>query len=146
MTSCEPCAVELNDGTIICHIRVHSQHGMTTFQAESKDGGRTWSAPHRVLGYDGNAPAHLLQHSSGTLISVYGHRNGEDSGIRVMLSADNGNTWDTDYELFKTQTGPDLGYPAVVELSDNSLLTVFYASEYNGGPAVIMQQKWRLVD
>ncbi|MBQ8552488.1 MAG: hypothetical protein IJ428_06720 [Clostridia bacterium] len=36
----------------------------------------------------------------------------------------------------------DDGYPSTVELSDGSLLTVFYAHTDNDGLAVILQQKW----
>ena len=52
-----------------------------------------------------------------------------------MFSADEGKTWSVDH---------DLGYPATVELSDGSLLTIFYAHPAEGQPAVIMQQKWRI--
>ena len=36
------------------------------------------------------------------------------------------------------------GLSATVELKDGSLLTVFYALEKEGEPAVIMQQRWKL--
>ena len=65
-------------------------------------------------------------------------------GIKIMLSRDNGKTWDTDNWLYETTVSTDLGYPATVELKDGSLLTVFYAHETADSPAVIMQQKWRL--
>ena len=64
-----------------------------------------------------------------------------------MFSADNGATWETPNDfLYESNLGPDLGYPATVELSDGSLLTVFYAGTEPGGPVVIKQQKWHLTD
>ena len=142
--SCEPNAIELDDGTILCHLRAHYKCMLGIYQTESKDGGKTWSKPHRITEWQEGAPAHLIKHSSGLLISTYGHRNGIDSGIRVMFSKDNGQTWDIGHVIFETDTGEDLGYPATVELKDGSLLTVFYAHVAKDGPAVIMQQKWKI--
>ena len=61
-----------------------------------------------------------------------------------MVSADNGATWQTDQVLCEGFPTGDLGYPSTVELDDGSLLTVFYAREIQDGPALIMQQKWKL--
>ena len=62
-----------------------------------------------------------------------------------MFSVDGGKTWETDHVIWENPLTPDLGYPATVELKDGSLLTVFYAHEKEGEPAVILQQKWKLV-
>ena len=144
--SCEPFAFELDDGTILCHIRVQSpqepQTLFTIYQSLSRDGGRTWSAPERILSDRGGAPAHIVKHSSGVLISTYGYRD-LPYGIKAMFSYDGGKTWDIDHELYSTVERSDLGYPSTVELSDGSLLTVFYAYPKKDATAVIMQQKWR---
>lgn len=152
---CEPHALVLEDGTILAHIRVQDALGgaqrlYTTYQSESRDNGKTWSTPHPVLPPCGGAPAHLMQHSSGILISTYGFRGipygSNPCGIRCMFSADKGNTWEVAEEfLYESAHGPDLGYPATIELNDGSLLTVFYAGEELYGPTVIKQQKWRLM-
>jgi hypothetical protein len=149
--SCEPYAFELDDGSLICHIRVQTPKGesklFTTYQTTSADGGMTWSAPKRILSEFGGAPAHIMLHSSGTLISVYGFRGSpittKPYGIKAMFSRDGGKTWDTDHIIYTNEISHDLGYPSTVELSDGSLLTVFYAKEKEDSPAVIMQQKWR---
>lgn len=141
--SCEPHAVQLKEGTIICHIRVQDNGLYTIFQSESKDGGVSWSIPHQILEDSGGAPAHLLLHSSGILISTYGYREAP-YGIKVMLSFDDGKTWGTGEYIFENNIGWDIGYPCTAELSNGDLLTVFYAHEKENGPAVIMQQKWRL--
>ncbi len=144
LTSCEPHTIELDDGTLICHIRVQDREGkfFTIYQSESSDAGKTWSKPHKLLGDKGGSPAHLIKHSSGMLISCYGYRE-FPYGIRAMFSTDGGKTWDTDSVIYLNEISADLGYPESVELSDGSLLTVFYARPEKGAPAVIMQQKWR---
>lgn len=138
---CEPYAVQLKDGTIVCHIRV--EPAFTTYQTVSKDNGKTWSVPEPLLPKRGGAPAFLYEHSSGVLISVYGYRN-SPYGVRAMFSKDGGKTWDTDNIVYATETSGDLGYPSVVELEDGSLLTVFYARESADpwAPSVIMQTIW----
>lgn len=141
LLSCEPYAFQLDDGTIICHIRMEPI--FTTYQSVSHDNGRTWSKPEALLGYRGGAPAHIIKHSSGVLISVYGYRD-FPFGIKAMFSEDGGKTWDTENRIYTNEVSGDLGYPSTVELKDGSLLTVFYARPSKDNPryAVIMQQKW----
>lgn len=114
LLSCEPHAIQLPDGKLIVHIRVQGtrpeQRVFTVYQSESIDGGAHFSKPHAILGELGGSPAHLLLHSSGTLISAYGYRNAP-YGIRVMLSQDGGESWDTDYVLDADGLNGDLGYP-----------------------------------
>lgn len=145
--SCEPHAIQLNDGTIVCHIRVQCGDAydgvFTIYQSESQDGGKTWTKPHQIIGKTDGAPAHLLQLSSGRVISVYCKRL-SPRGIKVMVSDDNCKTWDTDHDIYINDISWDIGYPATVELKDGSLLTVFYAHPAHGAPAVIMQQKWKI--
>lgn len=148
--SCEPYAIELPDGSILCHIRVQnigkssvSGSLFTVFQSVSRDGGKTWSSPVQILPDKSGAPSHILKHSSGVLVSTYGRRI-TPCGIKVMLSFDGGKSWDVDHDLVVNDAATDLGYPSTVELRDGSLLTVFYARPTPDAPSVvIMQQRWR---
>lgn len=146
--SCEPAAVDAG-GKIIVHIRVQNEKQsaeggvFTIFQSESSDGGRSFTKPRQILEDTGGAPAHLLKHSSGALISVYGYRKAP-FGIRAMVSRDKGKNWETDLVLYDGGSSLDLGYPASVELMDGRILTVFYEAEDGG--AVIKQLIWRLPD
>ena len=141
VNACEPSCIELPDGTLLCHFR--DDNAFTVFQTRSTDGGRTWSAPKQLLADRGGSPPHLYLHSSGVLISVYGYRNAP-YGVRVMLSADLGETWKTDLVIWDAGVSSDLGYPATAELPDGTLLTVFYAKDVPEGPAVIKQIRWAL--
>lgn len=147
LDSCEPHAIELPDGKMICHIRVQRyeetrQTHFTTYQSEALDGGKNWTEPHRILDVMGGAPSHLMLHSSGVLIASYGYRE-RPYGVKVMFSYDNGETWDVGHDIYSTDVGGDLGYPCTIELKDGSLLTVFYTCRRVYTPCVIMQQKWR---
>lgn len=148
--NCEPHAIQLPDGRIIVHIRVHTAPSgskkpaaLTLYQSESDDGGRTWTKPHALLGRTGGAPPHLLLHSSGALLCTYASR-AEPYSILAMISRDGARTWEVDHVLHVNGVNHDLGYPATVELRDGSLLTVFYAHPTQDAPAVILQQKWKL--
>lgn len=136
---CEPHAIAV-DGKIIVHIRENVSFAV--WQCESEDGGKTWNEAY-PLGVENGSPPHLLRHSNGTLISVYGRRR-PPYGQRVMFSRDDGKTWDVDYILRDDAPDSDLGYPATVELKDGSLLTVYYQKESKEGPCVIMQSIWQL--
>ena len=143
ISACEPSCIELPDGRLLCHFR--AENGLfTVFQTVSEDGGRTWSEPEQLLSDSGGSPPHLYLHSSGVLISVYGYRSAP-YGIRVMFSTDMGKTWKTDLVLWDEGVSSDLGYPATAELTDGSLLTVFYAKDEPDGPAVIKQIRWKIV-
>ncbi len=143
LLSCEPHAIVLPDGKIIVHIRVQQGGYFTTFQCESYDNARSFTRPRQILADKGGAPAHLLRLNDGTLVSVYGYRE-VPYGIRMMYSKDDGETWSTDHVLWDEGLSNDLGYPASVQLKSGEILTVFYASEVQGGPTVIHQIKWRL--
>jgi hypothetical protein len=103
--------------------------------------GLSFSVPRQIIGDTAGSPPHLLQHTSGALICVYGRRE-PPYGQRAMFSRDGGANWDADYILDDSAANPDLGYPATVELKDGRLLTVYY--ENTGGRSSIMQQIWEL--
>ncbi len=98
-----------------------------------------------LLEKDGGAPPHLFLLSSGVLISTYGRRK-LPYGIMVMVSKDNGETWGKDIRLYENTASDDIGYPTTVELPNGDLITVFYATQSETEPCVIMQQKWRIKD
>jgi len=143
--SCEPHTVELADGRLLTHIRVQkvgAEAMFTIFQSESTDKGKTWTKPVQLLPKLGGSPPHILKHSSGALVCTYGYREAP-FGVKMMISFDNGKTWDYGHDIYVNGVSGDLGYPSTVELDDGSMITVFYAHSQKGAPAVIMQQKWR---
>lgn len=142
----EPHAIQLPDGKIICHLRAQNEDEsiFTLYQTVSFDNGITWSKPQQIIRDDSGAPAHLFIHSSGTLISTFSHRS-KPYGIWAVFSEDNGETWSEESVIFEGKDTDDLGYPSTIELSDGSMITAFYTRENDFVPAVIMQQKWALI-
>ena len=148
----EPNLIELPSGRIICQSRCENieafdggeENIFTVYQSVSDDGGKSWTAPEMILDKTGGAPPHMLLLRSGILLSTYGRRK-MPYGIMAMLSLDGGETWEKDIRLFENTESDDIGYPSTVELSDGTLLTVFYARENEESPCRIYQQKWRII-
>ena len=142
----EPHVIELPNGRLLGAIRVHGRpekpyHSVyTTF---SDDKGKTWTTP-KCIGTDG-IPPHLMVHSSGAVLCAYGCREMGRWAERVAVSYDNGETWTEDYCL-NDDLGrqKDLGYPASVELSDGSILTVYYQALPTDDHTSVLYTRWRL--
>ncbi len=136
-------AVETTDGRIICQIRNHNrQNYLETLQCESLDGGQSWSRPHSIGVW--GLPSHLLRLRDGLLVMSYGHRR-KPFGVQVRVSADQGRTWSEPMIIYGDGKGGDLGYPSTVELSDGSLLTVWYELMRGSPRAQLRQARWKLL-
>jgi len=140
---CEPDVTELPDGTLMGAIRAQGDpvpFKFTIFTTFSTDGGRTWTVP-ECLNISGSPP-HLLVHSSGKVVMTYARRQ-KPCRIAARISDDNGKTFGEEIELHAAE-GPDIGYPATVELSDGSLFTVYYQAYGNDPFTSILYTKWSL--
>ena len=134
---------EASDGTMITQIRNHNIANCNeTLQTESVDGGKTWSSPHSIgtLGF----PSHLLRLADGRLLMTYSFRF-DPVSERARVSEDNGKTWSEPITLWHIDDmGHDFGYPATTQLSDGSLVTVWYEVIKGTWIAVVRMTKWRL--
>ena len=161
LPSHEPHAIELSDGRILLIIRTEHQPAnptwqnaydlFTMYESISEDGGRTWSVPapitlteesaaeieHGAIG----APPHLMRHSEGYLILSCSARL-RPFGINVLVSRDEGKTWEVYVLTHDVPDTADLGYPATTELADGSLYTVWYQHSALGEPAIIYGAHW----
>ena len=119
---------------------------MSVYTTFSDDKGKTWSVP-KCIGVDG-LPPHLLVHSSGAIICSYACRTEGNHSERAVVSYDNGETWTEDYCLYDfaehNVLQKDMGYPASVELSDGSILTVYYQCLPGQWHTSVLYTKWRL--
>lgn len=135
-------AVEAADGRLVLQIRNHNAaNSGETLQSESTDGGRTWTMPHSIGVW--GLPSHLLRLRDNRLLMTYGHRR-PPFGNQARVSTDGGRTWSAPLVISGDGLGGDLGYPSTVELSDGSLLTVWYESMKGIRGAVLRQARWKL--
>lgn len=138
----EPHAVELPDGTILGGIRVEGlPDGITIYLTRSVDGGKTWETP-VATGICGTPP-HFLLHSSGAVVMVYSRRK-DPCGQRAKISYDGGKTWSEEIAVGPVSPDWDCGYPSSVELSDGSILTVYYQKYPGDTYNSILSTRWEL--
>lgn len=140
----EPHAVELPDGTLLGGIRINKVSGEpdnTVYTTVSKDGGRTWSVP-QPTGVVGTPP-HFLFHSSGAVVLTYGRR-AKPCVECARVSRDGGRTWGEEIVISQESPDWDLGYPSSVELSDGSILTVYYQKYEDDTYNSILSTRWEL--
>lgn len=139
----EPHVLELENGRLIGMIRAEGKEigpNFTVYQSVSDDGGRTWTEM-VGLGISGSPP-HLLQHSSGAIVMVYGRRQ-LPFGERALISRNGGETWEDEYIINGANSG-DIGYPCSVELSDGSILTVYYQHYGDDNYPSLLWSRWEL--
>lgn len=135
-------AVEAANGDLIVQIRNHNRENSgETLQTESGDGGKTWSVPHPIGVW--GLPSHLLRLRNNTLVMSYGYRR-QPFGNQARLSSDNATTWSAPVTISGDGASGDLGYPSTVELSDGSLLTVWYEKLKDSPRAALRQARWRV--
>ena len=141
---CEPHLVELGDRTLLGAIRVQtSGRGayFTVYTCTSNDRGREWTTP-KATGICGSPP-HMILHSSGAIILTYARRAGE-LGEYARISLDNGKTWSEEKRISPPSPSPDCGYPSSVELSDGSIITVYYQRYNDDNYCSILYTVWTL--
>lgn len=137
-------AVELENGRIVVAIRAHgnaTKYDLGVMRCFSDDGGRTWSLP-EPLDVCGSPP-HLLLHSSGALVMTYGRRE-VPYGQRARISYDGGISFGEEITIGERSNDSDLGYPSTVELSDGSLMTVYYQKLPNDDFCSILYTQWAI--
>ncbi|MDD4102935.1 MAG: sialidase family protein [Kiritimatiellae bacterium] len=113
-------------GVVWMLTRVHGGDA-PIWQAVSRDGGKTWEARPTEIDARQTPPSGLVKLNDGRLVMVYGYRDAP-SGIRALVSEDEGLTWRTDHVLVLRDDGDgfDLGYPRAVKLADETIVTVYY--------------------
>ena len=142
----EPHVVELPNGRLLGGIRINGEtdrFGNTIYTTFSDDGGKTWTMP-KPTGASGTPP-HFLLHSSGAVIMTHGRRAATNYEI-AMISWNGGESWSEEIVISPESPDWDLGYPSSVELSDGSVLTVYYQKYGNDTYNSILYTKWQLPD
>lgn len=140
----EPDVTELPDGTLLGALRVSPKRFVgdnTVYLTRSCDGGVTWSVP-QPTDFCGTPP-HFLRHRSGALVMTYSRRVAPN-GQRGKISYDDGVTWSEELVIGPESPDWDHGYPSTVELSDGSLLTVYYQKFPGDSYNSILSTRWTL--
>ncbi len=143
-TYCEPGLLELAPGHLLCLHRTEDvkvgQHG-TFWRNESRDGGRTWSAPEDTGIISGACPR-LLKVADGRVLLTFGRRR-DPFSIRAMLSSDGGRSWGDTAWVLRPMPNGDEGYSSSVQFADGRVFTVSYGQNTVGVTGIVGTW-WRL--
>jgi hypothetical protein len=120
-----PRGLMLPSGRLLCTLRLDRDWAgdMWTELYKSDDGGRTWGFLSRVT--DFGAPSGPLRLNDGRLVMVYGSRL-PPSGIRAVVSEDEGETWGPEIVVREDGGSWDVGYPRVWEASPGKIGAIYY--------------------
>ena len=88
-------------------------------------------------------PSHLLRLRDGRLLMSYGHRR-PPYGVQARVSEDSGRTWSQPLVIYGEGSTTDLGYPSTVELTEGTLLSVWYELMPGSPRAALRQARWSL--
>jgi len=143
----ETALVEVAPNEVLAMSRYTSEDDGYLLSTRSYDGGLTWSNQTKtnIWGF----PAHLLKLSDKRILCSYGFRK-PPMGIRALVSDDRGHTWNMDQgyilrddagvisaknekaNLTGGRSASDVGYPVSIQLTDGSILTIYYITLEDG--------------
>ena len=108
--------------------------GVVMSVASSNNGGRTWTAPRKILG-KAQSPGFPVRLNDGRLIIVYTHRQ-SPHGVQAIGSIDEGKTWDIDHPVMIAWNSFDAycGHPRNLVLPDDTIVSGFYVRAFHSGP------------
>lgn len=157
-------AIQLSDGSFVGGIRTGTTGGtdengqkyngnltLGVLVTTSKDG-KNWTEATKIPTVTG-APPHFLELDNGAVFLAYSYRYTTtatgigETGARGCISYDRGLTWsETEIVLSRNTSAncADLGYPSTVQLSDGSLLSVYYQAYGQDSNCSVLYTKWRL--
>lgn len=139
-----PATISIGEAHLYTVIR-HNDDGRHWLEGyRSRDGGVSWHDAGIVAADTGRGnPASLTRLADGRLVTVYGYR-AEPFGIRVVVSEDEGRTWQAPLTLRADASDWDLGYPRTVVQPDGTLVTLYYYNDARGPERYIAATTWRL--
>lgn len=137
---CEPHGVETAHGNMLIAIRHQNLSSKKGYDAEfntytiiSHDDGESFTLLNRAIKH--GSPPHLLTYEGSTLLT-YGYRK-RPFGVRAKYAG-------TEYTLESKLSDYDCGYPSTVELTNGTLLTVYYGRYRKKHKTGILWINWEL--
>jgi len=125
----EPVALILSSGRILVALRDNVSRIL--HMVWSDDRGKTWNKP-RKSGIE-EYPAQLFELANGTLACLAGRRK-PPYGIRLILSQDQGQIWDTHVPIIIRDDMPNknLGYPTGIITKEQNMTAIYYGEDSEG--------------
>ena len=115
------------------------------FRSETRDGGRTWSAPAPVADIPNpNAPVSVLRLRGGTLLMAFNDSAKRADDMTLALSHDDGRSWKRTFRFeVPGRENPDIyRYPDLARLQDGSFLLTYSTFAKGGIRAHHFNEAW----
>lgn len=140
----QPAVVELEPGHLMALCRRAGGYEEVTdgyvVQAESRDGGKTWTEGTDSRFPNPNAAVDLLKLRNGHLLFVFNDSMNERTPLTAALSLDNGRTWPFRRNIAE---GPgDFAYPYAIQTSDDKIHVVFTSHERTVINRAVFDEAW----
>jgi len=121
--------VEVEPEHLLAAFRAEPQYGGLVHLSDSIDGGKQWTPVRKLSTY--GYPPFIIKLESGTIVLSVADRR-PPQRIEVIISYDNGKTWNEDEPILIREMPymSDFGYPVSLEVKPNEILTVYYSVEY----------------
>jgi hypothetical protein len=141
-----PASIKLTSGGIVTAMRSRNSSGTRNWidLMRSDDDGQNWrliSTPVPDTGSGGNPPT-MIHLPDGRICLIYGYRD-RPSGIRAVLSGDEGQTWTEGIVLRNDGVNHDIGYPRAIQRSDGNVVVAYYYNDSTYGERYIAATIWK---
>jgi predicted neuraminidase len=125
--------VQIDDDYLVAYMRRGGRFGPlpegVIYRAESRDGGRTWSAGSETEFPNPNSAVDFIKLKNGHLLLVYNDNNeGERMPLTVAISTDNDRTYPHRRNIVN-KPGDTAAYPSAIQTQDGKIHIVYTSDE-----------------
>lgn len=121
----QPTFIERSDGSLVAFLRTRPN----ILQAESHDGGKTWSEPVPLQFKNPDAGISARRLRNGHVILVFNNQDNARTPLHITLSTDEGRTWNQPLQL---ESNPgEYSYPSVLQTSDGRVHIIYTFRRYS---------------
>jgi predicted neuraminidase len=120
----QPSIVRKKDGTLFTLMRDNGPPPKRLHMSESRDQGKTWSAPRDTAIPNPGSGAEIIALKNGHWVLIYNDTEYTRNSLAVSISTDEGQTWRWTRHLEYEPRGAEAGafhYPSIIQARDGSL-------------------------
>jgi predicted neuraminidase len=120
----QPSIVKKKDGTLFTLMRDNGPPPKRLHASESRDDGKTWSAPRDTSIPNPGSGAEIISLKNGHWVLIYNDTEQGRNSLAISISTDEGQTWRWTRHLEFDPPGREAGafhYPSIIQARDGSL-------------------------
>jgi len=129
----EPALLKLKDGSLFMVVRTSAPH---PYESLSRDGGKTWDAPHPSALSTYNAPTALLRLNDGAVLRVWDNSDRHRYPLVAAISTDECKTWSPPRTIIDRVADASgkmpfdtACYPSMAQSADGTIVLVWWEQD-----------------